>query len=304
MKTILFTIATLSSLNLFAQVTENNENSNVTIDTLTNTILVDKGNGDTTRIKLGKKNIVIVENKSGDKKGETKVIIDEKVIIEDNEDDDKPNKGENRNGTAHWAGIGINSNGFLNTDGKIVSGADAGFLEQDFARSIGVNFNFLEKRFPIFREYIGVTTGLGLQWNRYALKRNVDVVVTDSLTYGLTNSLVDYKKNLLRSTYLQVPLLLELTTNRDDSKAWHIAAGVVGGIRVGSSWRTKWEDGGKTNKNKVNSNHNFNPFQAYATAIVGYHNINLYVNYGLTQVFEKNKGPEYTAVSAGVLFNF
>lgn len=267
---------------------------------------------DSTKIKIGNKKIVIVESKNGDKKGEKKVIIDERVIIENDEDapevalndEDDENEDDNENGKAHWAGLGINSNGFMNADNKIVSGTDAGFLEQDFARSIGVNFNFLEKRFPIFKQYIGVTTGLGLQWNRYALKNNVDVVSSDSLLYGVTNTTVDYKKNVLRATYLQAPLLLEFATNKDDKKAWHLAAGVVGGVRIGSSWKTKWEDGGKTNKNKVKSNHHFNPFQAYATAIVGYHNVSLYVNYGLTQVFEKNKGPEYTAVSAGVLFNF
>jgi hypothetical protein len=317
MKTLVLTIATIAlTSGVFAQVEEVEKtvtienNSGETIDsTINETVVVDEF-GDTTNIKFGNKKIVIVESKNGDKKGEKKVIIDERVIIENDEDapevalNDEDDENDNENGKAHWAGLGINSNGFMNSDNKIVSGTDAGFLEQDFARSIGVNFNFLEKRFPIFKQYIGVTTGLGLQWNRYALKNNVDVVSSDSLLYGVTNTTVDYKKNVLRSTYLQAPLLLEFATNKDDKKAWHLAAGVVGGVRIGSSWKTKWEDGGKTNKNKVRSNHHFNPFQAYATAIFGYHNVSLYVNYGLTQVFEKNKGPEYTSVSAGVLFNF
>jgi hypothetical protein len=161
-----------------------------------------------------------------------------------------------------------------------------------------------EKRFPIFREYVGLTTGLGIQWNRYALKNNVDVMVSADSTYGVENLTVDYKKNVLRSTYLQIPLLLEITTNKDNDKAWHISAGVVGGIRIGSSLKTKWEEDGKTNKDKVKSNHNFNPFEAHATAIVGYGDISLYVNYGLTQVFEKDKGPNYAPVSAGILLNF
>ena len=169
---------------------------------------------------------------------------------------------------------------------------------------VGFNFNLVEKRFPIFREYVGLTTGLGIQWNRYALKNNVDVMVSADSTYGIENTTVDYKKNVLRSTYLQIPLLLEITTNKDNDKAWHISAGVVGGIRIGSSLKTKWEEGGKTNKDKVKSNYNFNPFEAHATAIVGYGDISLYVNYGLTQVFEKDKGPNFAPVSAGILLNF
>jgi hypothetical protein len=282
MKTILLTIATMSCISLTAQVTEpiKAQEGSVTIDTLRQTITVDNG-GDTTRIKLGKKTIVIIED----------------------DDDDDDERGD-RNGEGHWAGFGINTNGFLNADGKIAIGDAAGFLELDHARSIGFNFNLVEKRFPIFREYVGLTTGLGIQWNRFALKNNVDVMVSADSTYGVENTTVDFKKNVLRSTYLQIPLLLEITTNKDNDKAWHISAGVVGGIRIGSSLKTKWEDAGKTNKDKVISNYNFNPFDAHATAIIGYGDINLYVNYGLTQVFEKDKGPNFSPVSAGILFNF
>ena len=282
MKTILLTIATMSCISLTAQVTEpiKAQEGSVTIDTLRQTITVDNG-GDTTRIKLRKKTIIIIED-------------------DDDEDDEKGD----RNREGHWAGFGINTNGFLNADGKIATGDDAGFLELDHARSIGFNFNLVEKRFSIFREYVGLTTGLGIQWNRFALKNNVDVMVSADSTYGVENTTVDYKKNVLRSTYLQIPLLLEITTNKDNDKAWHISAGVVGGIRIGSSLETKWEDAGKTNKDRVKSNYNLNPFEAHATAIVGYGDISLYVNYGLTQVFEKDKGPNYAPVSAGILVNF
>ena len=286
MKTILLTIATMSCISLTAQVTEpiKAQEGSVTIDTLRQTITVDNG-GDTTRIKLGKKTIVIIEDDDDEERGD------------DDERGDRTREG-------HWAGFGINTNGFLNADGKIATGDAAGFLELDHARSIGFNFNLVEKRFPIFREYVGLTTGLGIQWNRFALKNNVDVMVSADSTYGVENTTVDYKKNVLRSTYLQIPLLLEITTNKDNDKAWHISAGVVGGIRIGSSLKTKWEDAGKTNKDRVKSNYNLNPFEAHATAIVGYGDISLYVNYGLTQVFEKDKGPNYAPVSAGILVNF
>ena len=286
MKTILLTIATMSCISLTAQVTEpiKAQEGTVTINTLRQTITVDNG-GDTTRIKLGKKTIVIIEDDEDEERGD------------DDERGDRTREG-------HWAGFGINTNGFLNADGKIATGDAAGFLELDHARSIGFNFNLVEKRFPIFREYVGLTTGLGIQWNRFALKNNVDVMVSADSTYGVENTTVDYKKNVLRSTYLQIPLLLEITTNKDNDKAWHISAGVVGGIRIGSSLKTKWEDAGKTNKDRVKSNYNLNPFEAHATAIVGYGDISLYVNYGLTQVFEKDKGPNYAPVSAGILVNF
>ena len=63
MKTILLTIATMSCISLTAQVTEpiKAQEGTVTIDTLRQTITVDNG-GDTTRIKLRKKTIIIIED--------------------------------------------------------------------------------------------------------------------------------------------------------------------------------------------------------------------------------------------------
>lgn len=288
----------------------NNSGENATIEEFED-IKIDE-ESDSTKINLGKMKIIIIEDKNNNKKGEKKIIIDEKVIIDNNgniqnenlaKKHDKEDKPE-ENDFAHWAGFGIMANGFLNSSGKISSANDAEFLELDYARSIGVNFNLIEKRFPIFKEYIGLTTGLGIQWNRYMLKNNVDVFSNQDSTFGVANGFIDYRKNVLRATYLQAPLLLEFNTNKNPEKAWHLSVGVVGGIRIGSSLKTKWEEDDKTRKERVKSNFNFNPFQAYATAIIGYHNVNLYVNYGLTEIFEKGKGPAFSPVNVGVLFNF
>jgi hypothetical protein len=259
---------------------------------------------DTTKIRLGGKKILIIEDKIGSSNGNRKIIIDEDITQKNGKSKENDDDKAEENDFAHWAGFGIMANGFLNSSGKISSATDAEFLELDYARSIGANFNLLEKRFPIFKEYIGLTTGLGIQWNRYMLKNNVDVFSNQDSTFGVANGFIDYRKNVLRATYIQAPLLLEFNTNKNPEKAWHLSVGVVGGIRIGSSLKTKWSEDDKTRKERVKSNFNFNPFQAYATAIVGYHNVNLYVNYGLTEIFEKGKGPAFSPVNAGVLFNF
>ena len=283
-----------------------NQKFEIIIDTLITSNSKELNPEDTTKLKLGNKRIMIIEDKQIDKKGDRdrRIIIDEDVTKDEKIFKDDEEEEPEENDFAHWAGIGIFSNGFSNSAGKIASKDDSYFLELDYTKSIGFNLNLLEKRFPVYKEYIGVTTGLGFQFNHYALKNNVDLNVSKDSTFGTENTTLDFRKNALRATYLQAPLLLEFNTNSDPEKSWHLSAGVVGGIRIGSSWKTKWEDDGKTRKEKVKSNFNLNPFQAYATAIVGYHNVNLYVNYGLTQLFEKGKGPAFSPVNAGVLFNF
>lgn len=302
----------------------------VFIDT---TILSSSANGsDTTQIKIGNMKIVILESKDlksleGElPKGQRKIIIDEKVIIEndderivlnDGKDSYSFEKGEDHwnnmdnddwsntdgDGNAIWAGIGINANGFLKPDNQFPTTTELNFLTLDPAKSIGLQVNFAEKRFPIIKDYLGVVTGLGFQWNRYALKGAYDLTVVNDTLVGLNTGL-NYSKNVLSSTYLQAPLLLQISTNKDPNKAWNISAGVVGGIRVDARQTQKWESDGKKNKDKTKDDFQFNPFQASLMATVGYGDWSLYVTYGLSDVFNEGAALKARGVNAGILLSF
>lgn len=291
----------------------------VFIDT---TILSSSANGsDTTQIKIGNMKIVILESKDlksleGDlPKGQRKIIIDEKVIIENDEqitfnENDNWNNSDNDDwsntdgdGNAIWAGIGINANGFLKPDNQFPTTTELGFLTLDPAKSIGLQVNFAEKRFPIIKDYLGVVTGLGFQWNRYALKGTYDLTVVNDTLVGLNTGL-NYSKNVLSSTYLQAPLLLQISTSKDPNKAWNISAGVVGGIRVDARQAQKWESDGKKNKDKTKDDFQFNPFQASLMATVGYGDWSLYVTYGLSDVFNEGAALKARGVNAGILLSF
>lgn len=276
---------------------------------------------DTTQIKIGNMKIVILESKDlkaleGDlPKSQRKIIIDEKVIIENDEqialnDNDNWNNMDNDDwsnatgdGNAIWAGIGVNANGFLKPDNQFPTTTELDFLTLDPAKSIGLQVNFAEKRFPIIKDYLGVVTGLGFQWNRYALKGAYDLSVVNDTLVGLNTGL-NYSKNVLSSTYLQAPLLLQISTSKNPSKAWNISAGIVGGIRLDARQEQKWEADGKKNKDKTKDDFEFNPFQASLMATVGYGDWSLYVTYGLSDVFNEGAALKARGVNAGILLSF
>jgi len=268
---------------------------------------------DTVRVKMGNKRIVVIEkDKKGDK-SQRKIIIDEDVserndqIHREEKDyglkDDK-DEGFFKNQHASWAGFGIGLNSFMNSNDRFFSESDAPFLVLDYAKSVNVQFNVWDKRFPIYQEFIGVTTGLGFQWNRYGLEKNVDILANADSIYAVNNLAVNYTKNVLRSTYLQIPLLLEFNSNKSGHKNWHLSLGVVGGVRIASSWKTKWEDDGKPLKAKTKDDFNFNSLSANAYAQIGYGNVGLFVQYGLLDVFRPGKGPALSPISGGICFNF
>ena len=256
--------------------------------------------------------IVIIEDKNKDKKGQKKVIIDEKVIFDNNgnihnenevKDEEYKDKPE-ENVYAHWAGFGGSANFFVTDNFAIADKDDALFLEIDFSRSASLNMNIYEKRFPIIKEHVGLTTGLGFQFSFYELKNNVDITVTSDSTFGALNLINDFGTNRLQLFYLQVPLLLEFNTSKNPDKNWHLSFGVTGAFKIGASYLRKWKNDGEKYKDKMRSNFNMNPFQAYGTAIIGYGNYSAFIHYGLTSLFEKGKGPAFSPVNVGVMFNF
>ncbi len=276
-------------------------------------VLIMEEPADTMRVKMGNKRIVVIEKEVSGGKDNRKIIIDEDVTERGNsklfnrdfndelENDDEEDDADE---LASWAGFGIGLNGFMNSNDQFASEADAPFLVLDYAKSLNFQFNVWEKRFPIYKEYVGVTTGLGFQWNRYGLEKNVDVMANADSIYALNNTTVNYSKNVLRSTYVQIPLLLEFNSNKDESKNWHLSLGVVGGVRIASSWKTKWEVDGKPLKARTKDDFNFNSLSANAYAQIGYGNVGMFVQYGLTNVFRADKGPELSPVSGGLIFNF
>lgn len=264
---------------------------------------------DSIKVKIGNMKIVILEDKDGDVKGQKRMIIDERVIIkEDGDIENTSNMGcDDCNGNTNnpvWSGFGLTANGFINAQDKLATGSELGFLELDPARSIGVQLNLLEKRFPIIKGYLGLTTGLGIQWNRYSLKGNYDITATNDTIFGVENTTINYSKNVLSSAYLQAPLLLQINTNKNPSESWTIAAGIVGGIRVGGLHKAKWEIDGNENKDKTKDDFNFRPFSASLMALIGYGDWNLYMTYNLTDVFNEGSALSLRGVNAGILLSF
>lgn len=254
---------------------------------------------DTMRFKIGNKRIVVVDKEYTGTKDNRKIIIDEDVTIRN--DRNPENKTDDM---ATWAGFGMGLNSFLNANNGFAAEADAPFLMLDYAKCLNFQLNILEKRIPIFKEYFGITTGLGFQWNNYGLVKNIDVFANADSIYAINNLSVNYRKNVLRSAYVQIPMLLEFNSTKNVSSNWHLSLGLVGGVRIASSWKTKWEVDGKPLKAKTKDDFNFNSLSANAYAQIGYGNIGVYIQYGLTDVFRKGKGPELRPVSGGVVFNF
>lgn len=299
MKNLLLSIFTLllMSNGLFAQVEPDSLDNDIerlelnagkeglkvtveTIDTVTGEIK------DTTKIKMKNSTIIIVN--------------EENPEVDDWKESEEYQDRERKYELTHWAGIDIGVNGFLNSDGSTGLGDSLDYLEVNYAGSRSFSINFWEQKFRLIKDYVGITTGAGIQWNNYKLKNDYTLAnVNDSLV-AFQDSSISLNKNKFRTTWVNVPLLLEFNTSKDPSKSFHISAGLVGGFNLESMYKQKYKLDGDRFKNSSKNNFNVEPIRLEGMVRIGYGSFTLFSSLQLNELFEKDKGPELYPFTVGI----
>lgn len=247
------------------------------------------------------------------------------VYINKNEWDRFPKKcpffSRNRyNG--HWAGVELGWNGYVNRDFNMDS-QDYPYMEMNVARSMMVNLNPFELNLNLVKNHFGFTTGLGFQLSNYYFTGNYRLIKdsTELQAYPVYNEKgnpVDLRVNKLFVGWLTLPILFEYQTNaRLRLNSFHVAIGVVGGLRIGSYTKQTFEnwdqfyylyDNGKpfasfyTDKKFVREHGAFhqNNFKLDATFRIGWSFLNFFTTYSITPMFMKDRGPELYPWTVGI----
>ncbi len=255
---------------------------------------------DTSKIRIGNKRYqVIVE---GDK--EVRIITGD-----DDNEIDEDFRGEHRrehqsvhrmDGT--WGGFEIGLANFVNRDFKFSLPADAGFMDLKVANSVDLSFNFAEKSLGIIKNYVGIVTGLGIQYQNYRFEKDFTLTKTDN---GIATESVgiDLDKNRLSIWHLNLPLMLEFQIPvYGENTRIKLAAGVIGGLRIGSRQVQKFTENGEKQKIKIKDDFYLRNFNYGFTARVGYGDVALFANYYPQTLFKNCMGPEIYPVTIGLHF--
>jgi hypothetical protein len=235
---------------------------------------------DTTKISFKKKDVYIVD----------KVIKDSDTI------DASPDKPDH---DGHWAGIDFGPSILLNSIGGSSFPIDPQW-QNDPSKSFYWNINVFEHKFNIYKHYFGITTGLGINFTQIGIKNNQILLENSDSIWVVKDTVNQFKKNKLRATYLQIPLLLEFNTNEDADHSFYFATGVIGGINVASAYI---QQVGKA-KEKQRGNYGFNPFKLDATVRLGYGDWGVFANYALMPLLDTSKTSEVYPFTFGATFNF
>lgn len=224
----------------------------------------------------------------------------------------------------HWAGVDLGWNGYVNKDFNMTFPSNQKYLDLNSSRSMTVNLNPIELNLNIAKNHFGLTSGLGFTFNNYYFS-NSTLLVHDSsalVAYRLVDQngiKADMRVNKLTEVWLTVPVMFEYQTNSGIKwNSFHLSAGVVGGVRICSYTKQKFysrnttyylqDDNGKNigsvyvdNRfTRTHSQYHLNPFKLDATVRIGWSFLNFFANYTVTQMFQKDEGPELYPWAIGI----
>ncbi|NMD01358.1 MAG: PorT family protein [Bacteroidales bacterium] len=250
---------------------------------------------DTATLIFGKNKVLIISDKADTA---TKTIVV-------NDSTEKKQNSHKKKFNGRWAGIELGLNGYVTDDYSFSLPSNIDYMELKQAKSINFNINLLEWNIGIYKNYIGIVSGLGYGFTNYHFEKNTHLNV-DSTVLGYTiDSDNRYKKNKLVINNIRVPLMLEFHIPVNDHKdKIYLSAGVIGSLRTGSHIKQVFYINGDRQSNKEYHSYYLNPLAYSGQVRIGYNKLGFYFEYQLSELFKKDKGPSLYPWAAGLSFCF
>jgi hypothetical protein len=257
--------------------------------------------------------------------GQSRILIFKDTAFVKKDTLPKPKRSFKKKEFVHWAGIDLGVAMLSTYDNRFFvepqeDSLKSMLLNLKQMKSTSFSINFGEQNIRLYKNYINIVTGLGINWVSYSFRKpftlNPNVERIKYANTAIAPDSISFRKNKLNITYIKVPLLIEINTNSENpNKSFHIAGGVelsyrllsktkqifTGGGVLYAKTRTTGSDGEYRYKVKRRDDYNLNDLLLNATLRFGYGNtFTFYANYGLSQLFKYKEGPSIYPLSAGV----
>jgi hypothetical protein len=171
-------------------------------------------------------------------------------------------------------------------------------MKLKYPSSFNLNLHIFKHRVNLIDNSLFFEYGLSTNWRRYSFEEDVRLTIAEN-TVVAQPSTVSYNKNKLRTTYLEVPVMLTIAPK---NSKFVLSAGAYGGLRIGSSQKFKSKAEGKE---IVRDDFALRDFSTGLVARLGFGPVEFYCQYGLDNMFNDNVSPELVPITFGIaLVNF
>jgi hypothetical protein len=147
-----------------------------------------------------------------------------------------------------------------------------------------------------------LTTGFEMAFNNYMLDKNRYVDDLNGQTVFVKEPAENrsLEKSKLTTSSLNVPLMATLKfKDKNGKQSFKVGAGGFAGYRLGGHTKLKYQQEGKTLKDKERGSYNMEDFQYGVNFVIAYRKIELFGKYNLNDLFKDNRGPSMNVVSFG-----
>ncbi|MFK7979264.1 MAG: outer membrane beta-barrel protein [Saprospiraceae bacterium] len=179
-------------------------------------------------------------------------------------------------------------------DGSLNLPAELDNFDQTYGGSLNLNLHLIRHRLPIIKDHLGLEYGLTVSWQQYKFANDFKIL-EDTIPFSIEDDGTTYKKNKLKTTFLEVPLMLTISPGK--RKSFYISGGVYGGVLLGAKQKLKDDNGNKT---KIKDDFNLNKFRYGVIGRIGFGPFALYGQLALTDLFKDNQGPQLTPFNVGI----
>lgn len=239
---------------------------------------------DTTKLVIGNKVYKIYHKKGAI----DKIEVDEKDTVSSQKEKKHSEIENNWKKFGHWGGMDFGYTSLLNSNGSSAFQKQT-FLENDPSKSFYISLNLIEHKFPVIGNYFGLTTGLGFDWKKIGFKNNLKLNYNADSVWTVNDVNYNYDKNVLRATYVNIPLFLEFNSSANAKKTWFLMVGVIGGMRIGSKFIQKLYDQKNDINKKLSGDYALSPYKLDASARIGFKHVGLFTNFSLIPMFDTKR---------------
>jgi hypothetical protein len=217
----------------------------------------------------------------------------------DNDNDKDKDKRKNINKrSSSYLDIDLGLNTFVNVP---KNSGDSYDLKPIGSRYISLNHH-VDLRIGGTKSPFYLLTGVGFAFNNFMLDKNRYVTDQDGVTVfnKELSEVRSFEKSKLTTSSVNVPLMATLKfKNSRGKQSFKIGAGGFAGYRLGGHTKLKYQEDGKTQRDKERSSFNMEDFQYGVNFVIGYKKIELFGKYNLNDLFKDNRGPAMNVVSFG-----
>jgi len=157
--------------------------------------------------------------------------------------------------------------------------------------------------FSIGNSHFSFNPGLGFGLDKYSFDDDVTLVNSGNNLIEVAQladilPAADIIKSKLAANYFDIPVEFRFNSKKNDHRrSFKVAIGGKIGLLMTSHTKIKYKEEGTTIKLKNKQDFNLNKFRYGAHARIGVGGFNVFFYYGISELFENNKGPQGTPVT-------